>query len=139
MVYLAMLILILTADHNTATKTVSCDQIVGHDYPGCTFNNATVIDGEDYEILSNKHSVVIGFVPSWKIRFLPVKVGKVFPHLKLYYASSLLISTLSHANFEGLKDLEEIHLGYNQIEEIKVGVFTDVKSLKVLAIREYSI
>ncbi|KAL7016886.1 hypothetical protein ACKWTF_010180 [Chironomus riparius] len=90
---------------------------------------------DDYiEIKVEKSESVKGlsFKYNQFIRYAPINVRQVFPNLIGYEALRNSLLKIGYVNFEGLFELQMIHLGQNYISKIPIDTFKDAKELKFL-------
>lgn len=98
----------------------------------CYVDKTAVIDADNFVFSSKLNATEISFDPNWQIAFLPIKVSDIFPLLRIYGASFLLVTHLTESNFVGLSKLEMLYLTGNRIEKLQSGIFAKLKSLKAL-------
>lgn len=129
-------------DLSQSEKTVACKKIPKnskHAPKTCTVKVTEVIDAEDYQLTANTDALVLTFDVNFNISFLPIKIQKVFPHLRHIIAYACRITKITSENFEDLNELTDLNLSYNQIKELTAEVFKDLLSLVVLNLSESSI
>lgn len=97
--------------------------------------NATFSGLENSEVQAFR---LYSFIIS-KSGFLPVKIYKKFPNLKVYIASSASIKKISFLNFEKLKDLNLLDLNKNQIESIPDDCFQGLIKLQKIDLSTRSV
>lgn len=124
-------------------KELTCDFVKKYftrtDYEiGCAFNGSTVIDSDNYEISNAKNETVLSMSleNNKNVAFLPIRVFRSFPNLKIYSATSCSISKISKEHFGGLFNLSEISLMDNQIVVINSDTFQELPLLYKLNLRE---
>lgn len=98
----------------------------------CFLNGTTVISGENVEIggLENLNVDLILLSYNKKIEFLPLKVHKKLPNVKLFLAESANIKKISALNFVGLSKLKLLDLSGNEIENIPDDCFQGLRDLQ---------
>ena len=91
--------------------------------PTLTFyiHNYKAIDDENYGVKSSYDRTVEDFYlkNNTKIKFLPIGTGVKYPNLKKFHAESCAIQKISFTNLMRLPKLEELNLGFNQIQVIE--------------------
>lgn len=123
--------------------TVACEKIENNEKydmgerKACYLQN-TGINLTGIKLSTDKDETVEG-IEMWKnkkILYLPENVAPQLPNLKVYNAYSCSILAISRINFRGLKNLQGLYLGRNQIEKIDNGTFDDLVELEVLSLCE---
>ena len=130
-----------------------------------TASKSVVIDGPDFTIASPRNALTLNLeiAKNQEVKFLPIRVGEIFPNLIKYEVKMCLIKTIKrdhladlvhlkyinlHTNkielideaaFDQLIDLEEINLGLNSIEFLPDGIFKRNKNLLKILLRENQI
>lgn len=134
---LPSILILLLAHLGACTKSLFCDMIVPEpNHITCLIEDENVIDAKDVELSSNANATLLKFFYNSKIKFLPIKVSKVFPFLLDYDANGNMVLSISCDNFEGLSHLKDLNLASNRIEEIERETFSDLVSLKQLDLSE---
>lgn len=122
----------------TKQKDLNCFQTNGRIWNGDTYFTCFLKFVDDYvspQITYVPSNVTgIDYSANKKIMTLPDKVGDLFPNLKVYDAGSCSIVSITKSNFDKMKGLKNLWLGYNQIEIIPSEVFDDLNALTHLAL-----
>lgn len=119
---------------NNFFKKVSCTfEIMGFwkysKLNTCIVNE--IIDSESYVIESPSTTTVHQFyIPDNKeAKFLPMKIGKRFPHLKELWVRNCGLSIVRSFNFKHMQKLQCLVLSNNEIKVVETNAFKDLVSL----------
>lgn len=127
-----------------------------------TASKSTIVDGPDFTIASPKNLSILNLEISnnQEVKFLPIRVGQIFPRLIKYEVKLCLIRKINRKHFadllylkyinlytnkievidesafDQLTNLEEINLGLNAINSLSDGIFRKNINLKKIFLRE---
>ena len=106
---------------------------VGTQYT-CVIDEYAIVDSPNQKFLQAPDPEVKVLVMGYNInvKYLPANTGDVFPNLIALFARNASIEAIYKKNFDGLQNLQYIHLGSNKIRKIANDTFRDLVSLRWL-------
>lgn len=125
-------------------ELVSCESLTNVDwgrlYLGpsepkktCSMEKITSIASLGILIKTNNESALaLKFDRNMNIFYLPEKIHRNFPNLRIYSARKCSVKQISKQNFEGLRQLRVLMLGSNFIEKVALNTFQDLWNLEKL-------
>lgn len=131
-----------TCERDIRLKKIKCEHIGltdGSDGENaCMMREKTIINDIDFTVTDkmDRDVTVIDFSSNKKVEFLPVQLSQIFPHLKLYKASSCSIREITKSNFVGLRRLGGLELPENQIYAIRSDTFEGLHELLQINLSE---
>lgn len=127
---------------NASSKGVPCESIKNGQWElsdkvgkkTCVLYDTTAIDSIGYQITSPRDEEVVAtdYDSNDKIEYLAENVDEKFPNLKIIFASSCSIKSISKKSFRNLNKLDRLVLYGNQITRIDDETFNDLTSLQFL-------
>jgi Leucine-rich repeat (LRR) protein len=101
----------------------------------------SVIESPNYELTIDRNDTVAGIRAARikHLKYLPVRVNKVFPNLLRYDASTSALVTVSRDNFQQLKKLRVLMLRRNAISAVGHDTFSDLIALQELLLNDNNI
>lgn len=102
------------------------------------FTRDSVIDSPGFELNVDRNVTVAGLRAARikSLKYLPVKIVKIFPNLLRYDASSSSVISITRDNFHGLKKLKVLMLRRNEISNVAHDTFSDLIALQELLLNE---
>lgn len=106
---------------------------------GCFIIQSASITVKNFDIEDERNEEVqtIDFQGNKKIKFLPIKLHRKFPSVRVYVAERCNIEEISQANFENLFHLEELNLYGNRIETVRRDTFMHLVSVKTIVLSKF--
>lgn len=127
---------------HASSKGVPCERIKNGQWElsdkvgkkTCVLYDTTAIDSIGYHITTprDEEVVVTDYDSNDKIEYLAENVDEKFPNLKIIFASSCSIKSISKKNFRNLNKLDRLVLYGNQIARVDDDTFNDLTSLEYL-------
>lgn len=95
-------------------------------------SKSTIIDGPDFTIASPRNPSILKLEieRNPKIKFLPIRVGEIFPNLDSYEVKKCSIEMIKQEHFADLHYLIDINLSSNEIEKIEGPAFYQLTHLE---------
>lgn len=126
------------ADGRISCERIGCISwdccITANPLKTCLMNSTTEISESVTNITSRRDFAVEGvwLQGNKNVRFLPQNTARIFPNLLGLTAAECSIKTITYENFRKLFKLRMLLLGHNEIDEIVLGTFDDLRSLQLL-------
>lgn len=110
-----------------ASKDIVCEYFSdGYGGREC-YLKVTVIDSEDYAFNEVDNTIKsLQMRNNKKIQILPAFVSRQLPAMLLYDATNCSLTIIARKHFQGLSELNQLHLAENMIETIPSDTFQDL-------------
>lgn len=106
---------------------------------GCFIIQSASIVVKNFEIKDERNEDVqtIDFQGNKKVKYLPIKLHRKFPSVRVYVAERCNVEEISQANFENFFHLEELNLYGNRIETVRRNTFMYLVSVKTIYLSKF--